>query len=220
MKTIRIAAALFTTLLLVGCGTKKAPLYEGHASSSYMSALARGEYYLEMSMLYGDTIYSNKLATEGGRIESLSEIQSLNGENGMPGQTSVSHSLRLEDTTYFLDDENKVYFAVSAVGDNGLSGSIDYASAEYVSSGEDTLMTGSTVPFDEYAVSGKDGASYTLRLYTREDTLCAIVLSNGADTYEQDISVFSENIPDGMLKIPKNYTEISEDEYFETYYER
>ena len=217
-RIISVSLIFLLTLSLFSCGKSNLPLYEGHDSSPYMTALARGEYYLEMSMLYGGAIVSNTLAVKNGNFESISEIQNIYTETGAPGEKRRSHSLRIGEATYFLDDENKVYFLTRAVGDNGLSAGIDYATAVYTASGSDTLLTGSTFPYDEYTVQGTDGAVYTLRLYVSGDALCAIVLSNGEDSYEQDIAVFSEKIPRGMLSLPRDYTEVSEDTYFKQYY--
>lgn len=210
--------ALFCLFLCVGCKKEKTLSFTGHPSSPYITALADGQYYLEMSMFYNGTIVSNRLAVRDGNIESFSEMQSVDSSSAVQPETTVSHSLRLKDTTYFLDDERKVYFAAHAVGDNGLSGSINYATASYVSSGEDTLMTGLFCSYDEYTVSGKDEETYTLRLYVNEKELRALVLSNGEDFFEQDISVFSDTIPSGMFTLPKDFSEVSEEQYFRDYY--
>lgn len=215
-KILSCLAAVLFVFLGAGCQKNAAPTYEGHPSSPYITALAKGEYYLEMSMFYNGTIIENTLAVKGEKLESRSSLQTVSADGA--GAASVSHTLRLGDTTYFLDDDEKVYFASRAVGDNGLSGSIDYATAVYTASGEDTLATGATLPYDEYSVSAKDESTYTLRLFTNDDALYAIVLINGEESIEQDVSTFSAKIPSGMLSIPKGYTEVSEDEYFRDYY--
>lgn len=205
-----ILCAGILVLGLWGCGRETGVTFEGHPSSPYLTALARGDYYLEMSMLYDGVIVSNSLAMKDGAIESRSQV----GD-------SVSHTLRLKDTTYFLDDENRVYFAASAFGDDGLRGSIDYAAAEYIGSGRDTLLTGSEYAYDEYTCRTYENYVCTLRLYTDEEgNLRAIVNSDGTVSYEQDIAVFSQTVPKDWLRIPKEYTLVEEETYFNDYYGR
>lgn len=195
-------------VLLCACqSSNENDTWAGYPSSPYIAALAKGEYSLEMSMLYDGTIVSNQLTVKDGNIESRSSV----GD-------SVSHAMRIGDTTYFIDDENGVYFATGAVGQNGLSGSIDYSAARYASSGKTTLLTGSAYGYDEYTCRTYDGTACTVRLYVDEDgELAAIVNSNGTESFEQDISAFSTEVR-GTLALPKGYTEVEEETYFEEYY--
>lgn len=197
-------------LLTVLCACEKQSTnnaWAGYDSAPYITALASGEYSLEMSMLYNGVIVTNELCVKDGNIESRSTV----GE-------SVSHSMRLGDATYFIDDENRVYFKTAAVGQNGLSGTIDYATAEFTSSGTETLLTGSTYAYDEYACETYDGRECAVRLYVTDDgNLAAIVNSNGTESFEQDIAAFSDKV-NGKIRLPKAYAEVDEDTYFDEYY--
>ena len=89
-RIISVSLIFLLTLSLFSCGKSNLPLYEGHDSSPYMTALARGKYYLEMSMLYGGAIVSNTLAAKNGNFESISEIQNIYTETGAPGEKRAS----------------------------------------------------------------------------------------------------------------------------------
>ena len=59
-KILSCFAAVLFVFLGAGCQKNAAPTYEGHPSSPYITALAKGEYYLEMSMFYNGTIIENR----------------------------------------------------------------------------------------------------------------------------------------------------------------
>ena len=120
-KTIAFISAVLI-LFTVSCSRtsdfeNKTVVFEGDfASKPYITALANENYYMDFSLFHDGQIISNTLATDGNVIESRSEI------NG-----SASHTLFIDGATYFLDDENKVYFKADVSSEDGLRGIIDYS---------------------------------------------------------------------------------------------
>ena len=80
-KILSCFAAVLFVFLGAGCQKNAAPTYEGHPSSPYITALAKGEYYLEMSMFYNGTIIENALAVKGEKLESRSRLQTVSAED-------------------------------------------------------------------------------------------------------------------------------------------
>lgn len=181
-----------------------------YASSKYIEALANESYFLDVSLFYEGVIIYNTVAQSGGIIESYSNVAG-----------SVSHSFSSGGNTYFIDDENKVYFLADTSEDGGLQGAVDYSSAKYTSSGREVLMTGKECDYDEYLCKTYDGQDCGVKLYLDVDgNLSAIVDYFGDSSIERDVTYFSTEIPEGWLEIPDDYVLVDEDTYFENYYGR
>lgn len=178
-----------------------------YASVEYIEALANNKYYLDYSLFTGGVIISNTVARDGDITESRSNYGG-----------SISHVLAIEESTYFLDDENKVYFKAETSADGGLYGAVDYSKAEYIGSGTEEIAIGE-YSYDEFSCKTISGDGCGVKLYTDSDgKLAAIVDYSGENTIERDVAEFSSEIPDGWLKIPKGYKLVSEDKYFDEYY--
>ncbi|MBR5554213.1 MAG: hypothetical protein IKV98_10275 [Clostridia bacterium] len=218
MKFLKIAA-IFAALLLAlsACTEKKADIIDTtidfpdeYASSEYIEALANESYILDVSLFHDDMLIYNTVAQSGGVIESYSSI------NG-----STSHTLSRGGETYFIDDENRVYFLADTSDDGGLQGGVDYSAAKYIGSGRETLMTGKECDYDEYLCKTGDGEECGVKLYLNDKgELSAIVDYYGDQSIERDVSYFSTDIPEGWLEIPADYTLVDEDTYFNEYYGR
>lgn len=201
-------------LFAVSCGENpdfkdKMVVFEGDfVSKPYITALANEKYYMDCSLFYEGSIISNTVARNGDVIESRSDI------NG-----NVSHTIFIDGATYFLDDENKIYFKADVASDDGLFGVIDYSKCEYLCSGNGNIAIGNDYNYDEFSCKTIYGDDCTVRIYTDEKAqLAAIVDSMGEDSVERDIAYFSAHIPDGWLSIPEDYTLVDEETFFAIYY--
>ena len=181
-----------------------------YATSEYIEALANESYVLDVSLFYEGMIIYNTVVQHGGNIESYSNLGG-----------SVSHTLSIDGKTYFLDDENKVYFLADTSEDGGLQGAVDYSAAEYIGSGREVLMTGKECDFDEYLCKTYDGHECGVKLYLDDEgKLSAIVDYFEEQSIERDVAYFSTEIPEDWLIIPSDYTLVDEDTYFNEYYGR
>jgi hypothetical protein len=210
------AAALIISLLMfctVSCADgdfeSRIIVFKGDfPSKPYITALANENYYMDYSLFYDGIIISNKIATDGNSIESRSEVDG-----------SISHTLFTDGSTYFLDDENKVYFRADLSQDEGLRSDIDYSVAKYITSGKETLLTGSEYNYDEFLCKTVYGEDVTVKLFTDEKgDFKAIIDSIGANSVERDVAEFSSDIPEGWLEIPQDFLLVDEDAYFSNYY--
>ncbi len=214
MKKILCFFAVCLTLFAFSCTDNadfndKMIVFEGEFDSKpYITALANENYYMDYSLYYGGMIISNTIAVRDGTLESRSDV------NG-----SVSHTLLLDGATYFLDDDDKVYFKADVSEGDGLYSSIDYSTAEYITSGKGDLMIGSGYSYDEFSCKTVYGEDCTVKIFMGENkSFVAIVDSMGENSIERDIAAFSSEIPEGWLKIPEGYTLVGEDTYFDHYY--
>lgn len=213
MKKILLFTLAVAALFLTACQNPdfndKMIVFTGDfASKEYITILANGTYYMDYSLFYDGMIISNEIAVDGDKIESRSNV------NG-----SVSHTLFLDGNTYFLDDENKVYFRAEVSAEDGLSSSIDYSAAKYITSGKEDIAIGEGYSYDEFSCKTVYGEDCGVKLYTNESgSFCAIVDYMGENSIERDIAAFSKEIPDGFFEIPKDYVLVDEDFYFNEYY--
>lgn len=217
MKSKLSAIMAIMLVVLSGCHKKNSDFNDKttkfddkYATSKYIQALANENYILEVSLFYDDMIIYNTVAQSGGAIESYSSVGG-----------SVSHTLAIGGKTYFIDDENMVYFLADTLEDGGLQAGVDYSAAKYVGSGRETLMTGKECDYDEYLCKTGDGQECGVKLYVNEKgELYAIVDYYGESYIERDVSYFSTEIPEGWLVIPEDYTLVDEETYFNEYYGR
>lgn len=181
-----------------------------YPAKPYIEALANEEYYLDISLLLNGVIIYNTVARRGDTIESRSNVGG-----------SESHTILIDGVTYFIDDENEVYFKADTASDGGLMGAVDYSTAVYASSGSEVLATGKEHSYDEYTCKTISGQDCGVKIFTNDSgNLMAIVDYSGDESVERDVAAFSEDIPEGWLEIPKNYKLVDEDTYFDEYYGR
>lgn len=186
-------------------------------SAQYLELLANNNYYLEFSMFTGALIIQNSVAQRDGVIESrsvLMDSMALESE-------SVSHTMSKNGETYFLDDKHMVKFLANTADGEGLANAVDYSTAEYIGSGNDTLMFGKSYAYDEFSCKTVDGGDSVLRLYMSDNSrLVAIVDTIAEVSYERDVSVLTSEIPDGWLEDFDKYETVDEQTYFKEYYKK
>lgn len=214
MKKVLALISAILILFTVSCSDNydfedKIVVFKGDfVSKPYITALANENYYMDFSLVYDGQVISNTLATDGNVIESRSEVDG-----------SFSHTIFIDGATYFIDDENKVYFKADVSSEDGLRGIIDYSKCKYIGSGKADILIGNGYNYDEFSCKTIYGENCTVRIFTDEKgEFAAIVDSMGEDSVERDIAYFSSDIPDGWLSVPEYYTLVDEETFFEMYY--
>ena len=209
-KTLAVLSLLALLFVATACSNEeKIP-----DSYEYIKLLASEEYFLDVSFIYDGEVYYNTLAQKDGVMAGRSSTLSLD--------LSDIRTLTSGGITYFINDEDKVYF--EAQGAAGLENAVNYSSAKYKKSGKGITSFGRELSYDEYSCFTYDGMPCVTRLYLDDNGMLSAIadyeVADGeiASYLERAVSVFTSEIPDGWLDIPSDYTDIGEDEFFERYY--
>jgi hypothetical protein len=176
-------------------------------SGPYVTLMQSGRYYMEF-MTYGMEVeVSTSIAVDGADSDTRSEIM---------GQTS--RALILDDILYTINETAQTYTVTPYNIDtrDTLSVNTDYTLMTFTKKSNGPIpgfedIDNASYNYDEYTIpadSDNGSSAITLRYYIKNDALYAIYMSTmDVDTVMQIITL-SDEIPEGMLKLPEDYTQV------------